>query len=1160
MFNEIEHHRQALLRYIESAYHISDETLLKQREVLLNEEGTIAQRPYLESAAKYKPGKKFAELDVSPEVAKELTNLAKSKLIFNPPYLHQQDAIETVLMRYQNIIVTTGTGSGKTECFLLPILGRLIAEASQPSFQQRAVRALLLYPMNALVNDQLGRLRRLFASESCFKLFKEKANRPVKFGRYTGRTLFPGYVPLPTNEQEQRNFGQKMNNKLAGLQFFANLANRALNHEDEKERQKANGVIKQLLEKGKFPVKYSPNGAAEGFLAWFGTSGSRWLVNGKLARTVERPNDTELLVRHEMQKLPPDILVTNYSMLEYMLLRPIEREIFSQTKQYFENNHAERFFLVLDESHLYSGAQGTEVAMLIRRLKHRLHLRPEQFQVICTSASFGKSESARKFAAELSGVSLDSVVAITSDDKKVTQCPSGTGTQDDADWLSSIDINETRKDEASIKIISEKLRTMPVFGRLANLTSFTKCKDDPLTLKNTEAPQEIESLAENLFENIELTLAKTATDKLIELASLAKDNDANPLFAARVHRFYRGLPGLWACSNPYCKALTSEQRGGFTGKLYARPRRNCDCGHKVFELYSCKKCGTAYFYAYTNDISNPQYLWSEDCGQIDDVEGTVKPIHILLKEPTDYDYKKYQEQYLNVITGTLSDTPSADKTRPVWIPAENKEKDKSKKRDGLLFTQCPICDMRAEWNIDNQKTKGDMPFQQIIASQLLEQPEQPKSEMPLKGRKVLIFSDGRQAASRLAGKLTSDSLRDAIRPLILDGYAYLMLQFKDNLDNFETQSLRYAYAAVLAGAFKNKIILSPMQKDGEQFYEHNRKVRENLNRHNITWETFRKNIESFHNIPESILAAIYETLFNENSCYHALGLVRIVPDVDGYENEKWKELPVPKIISDDDADEWKKNLVDIWIQLMSGKRAVRLNETPSGWIDDDAKRYPKRDDGGFIRVLEHILQDKSFVQKNFSKAKNNTAKWLTFLYENWGCDETANGFFVDGNKLFFQDGANSGWLRCKTCTSIFPFNPLVEENCPCCQSKQSVEKIDLQKTLTVSKRIQVYREATDRMKTIEKVPYPFIAKEHSAAIGGTTNTDNAFSLTEKYEIRFQDIKLPDENDKEAGIPVDVLSCTTTMEVGIDIGSLTAVAMRNVPPNRSNYQQRAGRAG
>ncbi|MGL6196377.1 MAG: DEAD/DEAH box helicase [Thermoguttaceae bacterium] len=936
--------------------------MLRKREKLLQEEGTIAQRPYLESGAKYKQGKKFSELNIETGIAQYLTKLADSQLIFNPPYQHQADAIEAVLAEHKNIIVTTGTGSGKTECFLLPILGRLLAEATRPSFKQPAVRALLLYPMNALVNDQLGRLRRLFASDACMKMLHKMADRPIKFGRYTGRTLFPGYIPFPKNDVERKQFGSKMQSKLKGLEFFANLADSALNHKDEKEQKKAIEAIKQLLEKGKFPAKYSsPKEAAKGFLDWYGASRSPWLnKNGDLVRTIEREADAELLLRHEMQKSPPDILVTNYSMLEYMLLRPIEREIFTQTKDYFQNNLDERFLLVLDESHLYTGAQGTEVAMLIRRLKHRLNLKQEQFQVICTSASFGEKDSAMKFASELSGVPLNSVVAITSDDKKIAQLPSGAGTKSDIDWLATNNLDQIRNNTAEIKNVSEKLRQMPVFGRLANLTSLTKTDRDPATLQNTEAPQEIEALAGKLFENIDKESAKLATDQLVELASLAKDEQGNPLFAARVHRFYRGLPGLWMCSNEKCN------------ELYAVPKRNCHCGSRVFELFSCKACGSAYFSAFTNVVQNPQYLWSEDCGHVDGVEGTVKPIHILLKEPLKFDKDKHQERYLNFITGTLSDYPHEGKTRPVWIPvAEGKKQANTREKKGLLFTQCPICKAGGTYHIGNHKTKGDTPFQQMIASQLLEQPANPKLQTPLKGRKVLIFSDGRQAASRLAGRLSSDSLRDAIRPLLIAGYKSLMERF----DEPESQSLRYSYPAVLAGAFCKNIVLSPILKEGEHFYEHWRKVCDNLNRKDITWATFRKNVENF-NAPETILQAIYEILFNENSGFQALALARIIPDEDFFTDD-WTKLPTPQGIAPDKNDEWKKNLVDLWIQLMIDKRAVRLNGTPAGWIDiEESKKSEVILEGKILNQLLHQIPPKKIPHSHFKTKANVSIKIL----------------------------------------------------------------------------------------------------------------------------------------------------------------------------------------
>ena len=114
-----------------------------------------------------------------------------------------------------------------------------------------------------------------------------------------------------------------------------------------------------------------------------------------------------------MQVAPPDLLVTNYSMLEYMLMRPIERPIFDATGRWLKENPDEQFLVVLDEAHLYRGAGGAEVGLLIRRLRDRLGIGEDRLQIICATASFRKREYAPDFGAQLSGLPSSSFVAIT---------------------------------------------------------------------------------------------------------------------------------------------------------------------------------------------------------------------------------------------------------------------------------------------------------------------------------------------------------------------------------------------------------------------------------------------------------------------------------------------------------------------------------------------------------------------------------------------------------------------------------------------------------------------------------------------------------------------------------------------------------------------------
>jgi ATP-dependent helicase YprA (DUF1998 family) len=319
-----------------------------------------------------------------PQAARQaLTQLADPNLgkplLFNPPYSHQAEAIEEVLGNKKNLMVMTGTGSGKTESFLLPILGKLAIEAqSHPVDFGRysAIRAIILYPMNALVNDQLGRLRQLFGNSRVVLMFEKWAGRPARFARYTSRTPYAG-VRSP----------KKDSSRLSSVgDFFVGIEEAARRHAAGRphvaeEDARASQLREELHRRGKWPAK-------ESISAWFGQPHSQWRDrSGNYRRGVLRPHDAELLTRDEVQTNPPDLLITNYSMLEYMMMRPIERPIFDKTKAWLEACPEERILVVLDEAHLYRGAQGAEVGLLLRRLRERLAIPPERFHVICATAS-----------------------------------------------------------------------------------------------------------------------------------------------------------------------------------------------------------------------------------------------------------------------------------------------------------------------------------------------------------------------------------------------------------------------------------------------------------------------------------------------------------------------------------------------------------------------------------------------------------------------------------------------------------------------------------------------------------------------------------------------------------------------------------------------------
>ena len=293
MFNPIEASQRikdTFVDYVSTTLKIADPKIQQSFRDALVSAGTIAKGPYLDASGSFKNGMSLAnlvnegllsDLFLSLEQVDEKDKELKME---RPLYLHQEKALRDAL-KGENLVVTTGTGSGKTECFLLPILQTLL-NRKQQGMLRNSVSAIIIYPMNALANDQMKRLRKILAS------FPD-----ITFGLYNSSTKHTQKEAVP--------------------------AYRELN-------------------------RCNP------------------LVN-------------EIISREDMQKSPPQILVTNYSMLEYMMLRPKDDAVFTGTQLQY---------VVLDEAHIYRGATGMETSLLIRRLLARISLdTPPQF--ILTSATLG---------------------------------------------------------------------------------------------------------------------------------------------------------------------------------------------------------------------------------------------------------------------------------------------------------------------------------------------------------------------------------------------------------------------------------------------------------------------------------------------------------------------------------------------------------------------------------------------------------------------------------------------------------------------------------------------------------------------------------------------------------------------------------------------------
>lgn len=1130
--------RRDFIRYLLTAYPLRDANLRHEFETQLNQRGNIWQSPYLEGSQPYQPDKSVTELIQEGLLHPEMANL------FEPErklYQHQAEAVRAVVARQENIVVATGTGSGKTECFLLPIIDQLLKE--EANLETDGVRVLLLYPMNALVNDQVKRLRELLCHQS-------DEHPPIRFGFYTSRT-----------EKEGKEAELALRDELS---VYSNEDLIKLLPKTEKTRLQS--LRKEDLEKEAF---------------------------GAICKV-------QAISREEIQKRPPHILVTNYSMLEHMLIRPVERrKIFEASCNTFNT-------LVIDEAHSYNGSTGTEVSMLVKRLTAAVQIETsEKLRCIATSASLGDDSADPKvleFAEQLFGEKFKQVirgnrVAIAQRLNTPYSCPDSITEEEIYEYFQVLDLQELTLDSPIEEWEKHLSYLVPVHilgkakAKSANVQSKEKVqrflwfalKQHP-TVQNlirilSQSPQPWEQIARStelwqLPTNLEGEIIPTdeelqsALANLVQLGTLARENPNDlPLLPLRLHLLFRSLEGLYACINPNCCGGESHY-----GRLYLSEKQSCDdCGSPVLELSSCRKCGQAYSLAYRGEGGKLQSLPRS----LEAVENskeiyvlTTKPLDsITLEEEPEESDDKADSTGIFLIDGTARDgwigkaartitqaktlhSTSENTFNLIWHVPSN-----SKNSEGGYLQKCPACSAGSNHSsiLSRFISYTDAPLEVMIDSlfELLPEPDWDANQ-PTK-RKLLTFSDSRQDAAFFASDFQRTHTEALYRQMVWQAFQAVK----------DTEGI--ASVKQLQDELTRQFLVTSIPHPDR-----------NENLHHLSYvavdelEEKAKNPKDCRDRAQERAKELLLREFGLPSArrfsIESLGLLACHID--------WQIAYVEKV-----AAKFGMQAVEAEIFLTALTDLIRL----SGIVDleNPSKYFPEVGgvEGGKPSILDGSGRLKKYLklQKSTKDSKdavsfsayqivnNRTVKTAIFQYcakvleietpEQakealfWLYDDVLlpssvlSKFGSEGRKLNWNllniREISEDWCRCSKCQQLFHLPGFSQLTVQSRVKRCSTFKCD--GVLSSYLMSDEDRQANHyRVLIRDRQRLALRSQEHTAQL---TTTDLAIR-----ESRFRQGK------------INLLSCSTTLEMGVDIGELQAVALRNFPPHVSNYQQRAGRAG
>lgn len=607
-------------RYITSAFGTNSDSFEQDRLDLLDQPGVLFQTPYVEPVPSYKSGSRLADLAAGDLPRMDDRGQKAFKAIVGAGmfaaghrlYVHQQAMLKNALQG-KHCVVVTGTGSGKTESFLLPVIANVVREATAPATQwsrptknptawtkdnlptwddtrkslrgetrPAAVRALILYPMNALVEDQVSRLRAALDSDDVLKALDGhlEGNR-IRFGRYNGSTPISGH-PFKADGSPHKGKRSELREQLkAAVRDYTAIRRKAEQCRAEMSKAEAFGDEVAIAEAKK-----------------------------QLASTAEEvtfirrmsPDAAEMFHRWEMQASPPDILVTNVSMLSIMLMRHADpamtgdradSDIFEQTRKWLADDRENNVFqLVVDELHLHRSSAGTEVAYLIRQLLERLEIGPDspQLRVLASSASLdGGAPATYEFLGNFFGYTAEEARKrfVIEAGEPLFDPKDCAAEFDESIALACLEVGHASEDAISSSGCPQVLNALGLVRE--DETRFNTCLLAAFDVEGRARARPLDQLSDQWFRRLPAADRRTATKGLFR-AIAADDAKAMEITLPRLrlHWMAKNVEGLWATI-----ATRDDDVNRRVGRLLPDKRMALD-GQRVLEVLYCECCGTQF--------------------------------------------------------------------------------------------------------------------------------------------------------------------------------------------------------------------------------------------------------------------------------------------------------------------------------------------------------------------------------------------------------------------------------------------------------------------------------------------------------------------------------------------------------------------------------------